>query len=115
MANQKLTQLPVITIPSTATVAYGVESSQSYQIPVDTLVQFIISNYGFLTSSLSPSFMTTGNANIILNGLNSAPSALLSSDLIDFSSSGTNFFFDIDGGTMYDKYVNTSTFDGGGI
>jgi len=111
MANKKLLELPNITTVSTGSSLYMVEGGQSYQGPLDKLANVLIPQYGILTSAITTSFMSTGNAQIILNGLNDAPSALLNSDKINFS--GNNFFFEIDGGTYYDTYVNTSTFDGG--
>ena len=111
MANKKLLELPSISIVSTGTSLYVVEGGQSYQGSLDQLVGVMIPQYGILTSNITTAFMTTGNANIILNGINDAPTALLNSDKINFS--GNNFFFEIDGGTFYDTYVNTSTFDGG--
>lgn len=111
MANKKLLELPNITVATTGTNLYVVEGGQSYQGPLDKLMSMAIPQYGILTSNITASFMSTGNAQLILNGLNDAPSALLNSDKINFS--GNNFFFEIDGGTYYDTYVNTSTFDGG--
>lgn len=111
MANKRLLELPSLTLATTGTNLYVVEGGQSYQGPFDKLMNIAIPQYGILTSAITTSFMTTGNAQIILNGLNDAPSALLNSDKINFS--GNNFFFEIDGGTFYDTYVNTSTFDGG--
>lgn len=110
-ANKKLLELPVIAIPTTGTNYYLVEGGQSYQGTMDQLANVMIPQYGILTSNITTAFMTTGNAEIILNGMNDAPNALLNSDKINFS--GSNFFFMIDGGTFYDTYVDTSTFDGG--
>ena len=109
MANKRLVQLPDLAIPSTGSVSYFVDSSQSYQGTVDRLATTIVDSYGLLTTDLNAGLMTTANAEIILAGLNNATAATLSADRVDLS----DLFFDIDGGTMYDTYVNTSTFDGG--
>ena len=113
MDNKKLTELPVITIPTSGSLHYIVDSLQSYQGTVDKLANLLISAYGLFSSPLSAGIMTTGNAEILLNGLNSSPNALLSSSRIDFS--GADFFFNVDGGTFYDVYASTSNFDGGPI
>jgi hypothetical protein len=110
--NKRLTQLPVITIPTSGTNLYMVEGGQSYQGIVDKIASVLIGQYGILLNPIDSSFMSTGNAEMILNGLNSAQTALLNSDRINFSG---DFYYDVDGGTFYDTYVNTSTFDGGPI
>ena len=113
MATVKLSQLPTITVAATGSNLYIVDGGQSYQGVVDKIASVLINQYGLLFNPLSSSLMTTGNANLILDGLNSAPAAKLGSDRINFS--GADFFFDIDGGTFYDTYSNSSTFDGGPI
>ena len=107
--NKTLRQQPDLAIPTTGTLTYAVESSQSYKMALDRLAATLINSYGLFSDPLSSSLLTSGNAEILLNGLNNAPNALLSADRVDLS----DVFFDIDGGTMYDTYVNTSTFDGG--
>lgn len=111
MAQIKLTEMPAIGIVNTGTQVYLVDSNQSYQGVVDQLANKIINGYGVFATPISASVMTSGNAEVILNGLNNAPTAILDADHVDLS----NAFFDIDGGTFFDTYVNTSTVDGGTI
>lgn len=116
MADKLLTQLPDLVIPATGSKTYIVENNQSYQSTLDLLANFIITNKDLLTSVLPANLMTTGNAQLILNGLNSANTAKLNSNRINVDwDSFVSGYFDIDGGTFYDTYTNTSTFDGGGI
>ena len=114
--NKKLLELPTIAIPSTGTNLYMVERGQSYQGVTHLLAQLIINNYGLITSGLNAAFMTTGNAELILNGLNNAVSSKLDPNRINMDfSQFISGYWDVDGGTFYDKYVNVSNFDGGGI
>jgi hypothetical protein len=109
MANQRLPDIAQIAIPTQNTLTYGVESNQSYKMPLSILATALINNNSLLTSTLTAALMTPANAEIILAGLNNATTSVLSPDRVDLSS----FYFDVDGGTFYDTYVNTSTFDGG--
>lgn len=111
MAQIKLTEMPQIGTLNTGSQIYIVDSNQSYQGVLDQLANKIITQYQVFASPLSAAVMTTGNAEVLLQGLNNAPSAILDADHVDLS----NAFFDIDGGTFYDTYVNTSTVDGGTI
>lgn len=114
MADKTLPQLPIIVLPSTGSITYLIEGSQSYQGTFDVIFQKMINEYGIFANQLNSSVMNTGNAQVILDGLNNATTAKLSSDRIDLDL--TNFvsgYFDIDGGTFYDTYANASTFDGG--
>jgi hypothetical protein len=109
MADKRLPQLPVLAIPATGSLTYAVEAGASYRLPIDNLATLLINSYSIFATPLSAGLMTSGNAEIILQGLNNAATAQLSADRVDLS----DLFFDIDGGTMYDTYVNTSTYDGG--
>jgi len=116
MANAQLITLPELVTPSTGSKTYIVENSQSFQSTIDLIANFIVANKDLLTSTLPSTLMTTGNAELILNGLNNASNSKLNIERVDLDL--TNFvsgYFDIDGGTFYDTYTNTSTFDGGGI
>lgn len=114
MVNRKLTELPQMGIPSTGDVTYIVQSSQSFQAKLDRVAQTIISEYNVLTSLLPANLMTSGNAEIILNGLNNAALAKINQERVDVDwSMFVSGYFDVDGGTFYDTYVNSSTFDGG--
>ena len=116
MANKTVRQLPILIIPSTGDINYVINGAQSYQVPLDTVARLLLTEYNILADPINPLVMTSGNAQVILNGLNNAYSAKLSADRIDLDLS--NFisgYFDVDGGTLYDTYTNTSTFDGGPI
>ena len=116
MAIKKLTELPTIGIPTTGDVTYLVNNTQSFQATMDRLSNTMISAYNLLTNILPANLMTSGNAELILNGLNIAPSAKLNQDKVDVDwNLFVSGYFDIDGGTFYDTYTNTSTFDGGPI
>jgi hypothetical protein len=116
MANAQLVSLPELVIPATGSKTYIVEGGQSFQGTLDLIANFIITNKDLLTSTLPAGLMTTGNAQLILDGLNNAQSAKLQPERInvDFDAFISGYF-DIDGGTFYDTYANASTFDGGGI
>lgn len=116
MADKKLVELPSLGIPSTGDVTYLVQSLQSFQVKIDRLAQTLLSEYNILTSNLPANLMNSGNAEIILDGLNNAGLSKLSQNRIDVDwNSVVTGYFDIDGGTFYDTYVGTSTFDGGTI
>jgi hypothetical protein len=109
MADVKLTQIPAIGILETGSLAYIVDSTQSYKGTIDQLATKIINSYNVFSSPLSASLMTAANAEVLLEGLNSASVAVLDADRVDLS----NLYFDVDGGSLFDTYVNTATFDGG--
>lgn len=114
MANKRLVELPTLAIPATGDVTYFVQNNQSFQVDLDRVGTTIINNYEVITKNLPSDLMTTGNAELLLNGLNNASLAKLSPDRIDIDFNNfASGYFDIDGGTFYDTYINTSTFDGG--
>lgn len=118
MATVKLTQLPQIEIAATGSMAYIVEANQSYQGPIDKIARTIINNYPIFSSPVSASLMTSGNAEVLLAGLNNAATAQLNPSRVNLTEvydAMNDFFFDIDGGTFFYTYVNSSTFDGGTI
>lgn len=116
MANIRVTQLPQIVIPTSGSIAYIINGSQSYKGTIDDFANVILNNYGLFTTPLSASVMTSGNAEILLEGLNNAGIAKLQEDRVDLSNvyaTIADLYFDVDGGSFWDTYVNTSTFDGG--
>ena len=116
MANKTIRQLPKLQIPSTGDVSYIINGSQSYQAEVDKIAKLIISEYNVFSIPLNANVMTPNTAEIILNGLNNANSAKLNADRLNIDLSHfVSGYFDIDGGTTYDTYINTSTFDGGNV
>lgn len=111
MPQIRLTEMPSISILNTGSLAYIVDANQSYQGTIEQIALKLIAGYGLFSDPLTSSLMTSGNAEILLQGLNNAPNAVLDASRVDLS----NAFFDVDGGTFFDTYVNTSTFDGGTI
>jgi hypothetical protein len=116
MAIKKLVQLSELGIPTTGDLLYTVQALQSFQVKTDRVAQTIISDYNILTENLPAGLMTSGNAEIILEGLNNAALAKIDQERVNVNwSDFVSGYFDVDGGTFYDTYVNTSTFDGGPI
>jgi hypothetical protein len=113
MANKTVRQLPDLVIPSTGSITYGIEGSQSYQLVIDRIARLMITEYGLFNNPLNTSVMSSGNAEVILNGLNNAATAKLEISRINFDF--ISGYFDIDGGTFYDTYSNSSSYDGGVI
>lgn len=113
MANKTLLQLPNLFIPTTGDISYIVNGSQSYQVLTDKIARMLITEYGIFTNPLNSNLMTNATAEIILDGLNNASLAKLNIGRINGVEDFISGYFDIDGGTMYDTYVNASTFDGG--
>lgn len=110
MSQLKLTEIPAIALINTGSLAYIVDSSQSFRGTIDQLAQKLISSYGLFANPLSAGTMTSGNAEILLQGLNNAPNAVLSASRIDFSSISIG---DIDGGNFSDTFINVVNSDGG--
>jgi len=114
MANKKLVQLPEMGLPTTGDALYMVQSLQSFQTKLDRISQTLISQYNVLTNNLPAGLMTSGNAEIILQGLNNAVNAKINQDRLNVDwPSIMSGYFDVDGGSFYDTFVNASTFDGG--
>lgn len=116
MANKTLIELPELVFPSTGTKTYSVESAQSYQASIASFANFIIQNYEILTKTLPADLMTSGNAEVILQGLNNASVAKLNAERLNINFDDfVSGYYDVDGGTFYDTYIDISTFDGGGF
>ena len=114
MADRTLAQLPNLPIPSTGIQTYALDGAQSYRATLDRLIQTSISEYGLFTSPLNPSVMSPATAQVLLDGLNNATTAQLNVSRVNIDLSPfVSGYFDIDGGTFYDTYANSSTFDGG--
>ena len=118
MANVKVSQLPTIAVAATGSIAYITDGGQSYQGAIDKIATVLLNNYNIFSSPVSASLMTTGNAEVMLAGLNNAQTSQLDADRVDLTAVYDDInaiSFDIDGGTFYDTYVNSTTFDGGTI
>lgn len=112
--DRTLVQLPNLLIPSTGSKTYALDGAQSYQATIDAIMQVAINQYGIFTSPVNSTLMTVDTAQVILEGLNNATTAKLSTDRIDFDFEAfESAYFDIDGGTFFDTYSNSTTFDGG--
>lgn len=112
--NKTLPQLPSLVIPSTGDITYAINGAQSYQLVVDRIARLLITEYNIFSSPLNASVMTSSTAEVMLDGLNNASTAKLNAGRLNVDwDSFVSGYFDIDGGTFYDTYVNTSTFDGG--
>ncbi len=118
MADVRLTEIPAIALVQTGSLAYVVDSSQSYRGTIDQIASRIINSYNIFASPLAGSLMTVTNAEVLLAGLNNATLSQLDSsrvDLTDVYDTISDLSFDIDGGTFFDTYINSTTFDGGTI
>ncbi len=112
--NKTIAQLPNLVIPSTGDVTYAINGAQSYQLVVDRIARLLITEYNMFTSPLNSSVMTSGTAEVMLDGLNNASVAKLDAARLNVDwDSFVSGYFDIDGGTFYDTFSNASTFDGG--
>lgn len=114
MAQKKLVQLPEMGIPSTGDVTYLVSELQSFQTKLDRIAATIVTQYGLVSTNLPTNFMSVNNAEIVLQGLNNAAAAKLDPSRININLDDfISGYFDVDGGTFYDTFSNSSTFDGG--